>query len=161
MRLAITLVCAAVMSMLACSCASVKDNSVTARPGAKETAVAGEFYVITDSLKLFPEPRLSGDCLDRLPLNEKVIRHGLSHGLAQVTVVRTGKKGWVDNGQLDWKHRGGTLVTEQKPTTAETPTAVPPEPVKAEPAKAEPVQAAPEKPAGEKKKARASVFDAY
>lgn len=61
------------------------------------------YYVATPDLRLYPEPSSSHKPLDRLPLNEKLMRYKVQQGYAYVRVERTGQMGWVNNGHLSWK----------------------------------------------------------
>ena len=97
-------------------------NAATAAEPAPAPEPAGEvYYVSTAGLKLYPQPSMSGVPLAILPLNEKVTRYKLEDGFAFVTVEYSGKQGWLDNAQLDWRK----IETEEPGVPAEPVTHTP------------------------------------
>ena len=62
-----------------------------------EPSRAEIFYVGHDRVPLYPQPAFSSKPTAHLTLNEKVSRSKQEKGFAYVTVVRTGRTGWVEN----------------------------------------------------------------
>lgn len=78
------------------------EQSTEQSPDARSTKTATPYYVGTDNLGLYREPKTES-LIERLALHEKVVRTDLNGGWAFVTVERTGVQGWLDNARLIWK----------------------------------------------------------
>ncbi len=126
--------------------------------------IDGRFYVATAGLPLHAEPSFSSEQIGELDLHEAVDRDGLSSGFAHVTVVGSGKEGWVQNAKLTWRGPKTSTVTEEvdvaptlEPTVAIEPPLAPAEPAPGPPT----MEKAPTAESEDEKSVDPALFDAF
>jgi len=90
------------------------------------------YYVGVDGLRLYQTPDVNSDVIARLRLHQKVMRSKLNKGYGFVTVVESGKQGWVDNAKLIWKLPAKTDGIPPKRVLDEPNIAEPPKPIQNE-----------------------------
>jgi hypothetical protein len=83
------------------------------------------YYVGVESLRLYEEPRASGDFIADLEQYQKVYRYKIENGFAWVKVDGTDMTGWVNNARLIWRlpKPGVAEPVEQPPETPSPPSA--------------------------------------
>jgi hypothetical protein len=132
---------APVLSLAACSVQKTASGwfgaTPTPSPPQATAAVGQVYYAAVGGLRMYSEPASSSKLVGKLSLHEKVTRHRIERGYAQVTSDTTGLTGWVDNAKLLWRLPAATPERAGPPGT-------PAEPVGEEPRAAPTIPATPE-----------------
>jgi hypothetical protein len=74
------------------------------------------YYVGVESLRLYEQPRTSGNFIADLEQHQKVYRYKIEKGFAWVKVDGTDMTGWVVNAKLIWRHEAMDVNTQEGET---------------------------------------------
>jgi hypothetical protein len=80
------------------------------------------YYVGVESLRLYEQPRTSGNFIADLEQHQKVYRYKIEKGFAWVKVDGTDMTGWVVNAKLIWRlPKPGAAEPVEQPPEAQRP----------------------------------------